>query len=143
MTLETNAVQMAKHGYAAKLFETGVTTAFVSLHCGDAAVSNAITRAPGTHARTAKGIRELLDAGIQVILNAVMTADGLEHLGGLPDFIDAAFGRHPLLTGLMLSYPTEPFDRSLMAATAPDPEPLRAALGRAIERARLVQCRHP
>lgn len=135
VTLETNAVQMAKDGYAAKLFEAGVTTAFVSLHSGDAAVSDAITRAPGTHARTVKGTRALLDAGVNVVLNAVMTADGLENLGALPDFVHAAFGRHPRLSSLMISYPTEPFDRSLMASIVPEPARLRAALAHAIDRA--------
>lgn len=135
VTLETNAVQMAKEGYAAKLFEAGVTTAFVSLHSGDAAVSDAITRAPGTHARTVKGTQALLDAGIQVVLNAVMTAEGIDHLGALPDFIHAAFGRHPLLASLMISYPTEPFDRSLMTTIVPEPSRLRAALAQAIDRA--------
>ena len=135
VTLETNAIQMAKHGYAARLFEAGLTTAFVSLHSGDAGVSDAITRAPGTHARTVKGTRALLEAGVQVVLNAVMTAEGIDHLGALPDFIHASFGRHPLLTSLMISYPTEPFERALMAAIAPEPSRLRAALGQAIDRA--------
>lgn len=135
VTLETNAIQMAKDGYAAKLFEAGVTTAFVSLHSGDAAISDAITRAPGTHARTVKGTQALLDAGIQVVLNAVMTAEGIDQLGALPDFIHTAFGRHKHLSSLMISYPTEPFDRSLMASTVPEPTRLRAALAQAIDRA--------
>jgi hypothetical protein len=129
VTLETNAVQMAKAGYAERLFEAGLTTAFVSLHSGDAEVSDAITRAPGTHARTVKGTQALLEAGIQVVLNAVMTAEGIDHLGALPDFIHTAFGRHPLLASLMISYPTEPFERSLMAAIAPEPARLRTAPG--------------
>jgi len=135
LTLETNAIQASKPGYAARLAEVGVTQAFVSLHSGDPAVSDAITRAPGTHARTVAGIRALLDAGIVVVLNAVMSAEGLEKLGDLPDFIDATFGRHPKLQSLMISYPTEPFDRSLLRTIVPDPARLRAALRKAIDRA--------
>jgi uncharacterized Fe-S cluster-containing radical SAM superfamily protein len=132
-TLETNAVQMARPGFAARLHEAGLTTAFVSLHSGDAAVSDAITRAPGTHERTVQGVRALLDAGVPVILNAVMTAEGLDHLGQLPEFIHAAFGPHPLLRSLMISYPTDPFDPTLVPAIVPEPRRLRAALRQAID----------
>ncbi|MFT3769689.1 MAG: radical SAM protein [Minicystis sp.] len=134
ITLETNAVQIAKPGVAARLFEAGLTTAFVSLHSGDAGVSDAITRAPGTHARTVLGIRALLEAGVPVILNAVLTAEGLDHLGRLPDFLHDAFGPHPLLKSLMISYPTDPFDRTLIPGIMPDPAILRAALKQAIDR---------
>ena len=135
VTLETNAIQMAKPGYAAKLREAGVTSAFVSLHSGDAGVSDAITRAPGTHARTVKGTQALLDAGVQVVLNAVMTAEGIDHLGALPDFIHATFGDHPLLESLMISYPTIPFEAALTKSVVPEPARLRAALAKAIDRA--------
>jgi uncharacterized Fe-S cluster-containing radical SAM superfamily protein len=135
ITLETNAIQAGKPAFAARLAEAGITGAFVSLHSGDPAVSDAITRAPGTHERTVRGIHALLDAGVPVILNAVMTAEGLDRLGELPDFIHASFGAHPKLQSLMISYPTEPFDRSLVPAIVPDPVRLREALGRAIDRA--------
>lgn len=134
ITLETNAVQLAKPALAERLRDAGLTSAFVSLHSGDAAVSDAITRAPGTHARTVLGVRALLGAGVPVVLNAVLTAEGLDHLGQLPDFIDAAFGRHPLLRSLMISYPTDPFDRALLPSIVPDPPRLRAALRGAIDR---------
>lgn len=135
VTLETNAIQASKPGYAARLAKAGVTQAFVSLHSGDPAVSDAITRAPGTHERTVRGIHALLDAGIPVALNAVTTAEGIDELGGLPDFIHDTFGRHPGLLHLMISYPTMPFDRSLVGTIVPDPARLRAALRRAIDRA--------
>ncbi|UQA60200.1 radical SAM protein [Polyangium aurulentum] len=135
ITLETNAIQAGKPGYAARLAAAGITGAFVSLHSPDPAVSDAITRAPGTHERTVRGVRALLEAGVPVILNAVMTAEGLDTLGDLPDFIHATFGGHPKLTSLMISYPTEPFDRTLVPAIVPDPARLRVALGRAIDRA--------
>jgi MoaA/NifB/PqqE/SkfB family radical SAM enzyme len=127
-------VQLAKPGAATRLAAAGLTDAFVSLHSGDAAVSDAITRAPGTHARTVMGVRALLEAGVPVILNAVMTAEGLDHLGRLPDFVHEAFGRHPLLRSLMISYPTDPFDPALAPTIAPDPARLRAALREAIDR---------
>jgi MoaA/NifB/PqqE/SkfB family radical SAM enzyme len=135
VTLETNAIQASKPGYASRLAKAGVTQAFVSLHSGDAAVSDAITRAPGTHERTVRGIHGLLDAGIPVALNAVTTAEGIDALGELPDFIHDTFGRHAGLLHLMISYPTMPFDRALVRTIVPDPARLRAALRKAIDRA--------
>jgi len=135
ITLETNAIQAAKPGFARRLKEAGLTNAFVSLHSGDAETSDAITRARGTHERTVRGIHALLLADIPVVLNAVMTAQGLSLLGELPDFIHATFGGDPRIQSLMISYPTEPFDRSLLRDIVPDPSRLREALGRTIERA--------
>lgn len=132
VTLETNAIQMAKPGYAERLRDAGVTECFVSLHSPDPAVSDAITRAPGTHARTVRGVQALLAAGIPVRLNAVMTAEGLDALPGLPDFIHEHFGS---ILGLAVSFPATPFERSLLDAIVPDPDRMRAALRRLIPRA--------
>ena len=136
ITLETNAIQCARNDLAARLRDAGLTTAFVSLHSADATVSDAITRAPGTHARTVQGVHALLDAGVAVKLNAVMTQQGLAHLAGLPDFIHQEFGRHGnLLKKLMLSYPTDPFDQALIPTIVPEPVALRHALRQTLERA--------
>lgn len=135
ITLETNAIQAAKPGLAAKLAKAGITHAFVSLHSADPAISDAITRAPGTHERTVRGIHALLGAGIPVVLNAVMTAEGIDQLPSLPDFIHDAFGKHPLLSSLMISQPTEPFDRSLLPTVVPDPAHVRRSLRATLDRA--------
>jgi hypothetical protein len=105
------------------------------LHSGDEATSDAITRAPGTHARTVRGVVALLEAGLPVTLNAVMTARGLRTFDGLPDFIVERFGRPPTLRGLTISYPTTPFDAKLESEIVPDPDELRRVLRRTISRA--------
>lgn len=136
VTLETNAVQLAKPGLAQRLRDAGVTSAFVSLHSAREEVSDAITRAPGTHARTLKGIAALFETGMVVKLNAVMTQEGLHCLSELPDFLDRTFGAwKSQLLGLMLSFPTQPWDASLVPAIAPDPVVLRRELRRTIDRA--------
>lgn len=146
ITLETNAIRCGRDDYAEVLRDAGLTEAFVSLHSSDPAVSDAITRAPGTHGRTVVGIQRLLAAGVKVKLNAVMTRLGLARLPELPGFIAAAFGPHgspsaPSISGqrgissLMLSYPTEPFEKELRRDVLPEPGPLRAALRETIERA--------
>ncbi|MBK7859934.1 MAG: radical SAM protein [Archangiaceae bacterium] len=140
LTLETNAVMMAKPGFAARLRDAGVGSVFVSLHSPDAAVSDAITRAPGTHALTVRGISALLDAGITVSLNAVMTVQSIDTLAGLPAFLHQAFEAHRL-HGLMISYPALPFEHGLESAAAPPPEALRSALRATLAAAHAVRLR--
>ena len=64
-----------------------------------------------------------------------MTREGIEHLEGVPDFVHATFGADPCLRGLMLSQPTDPYDRALLPAILPEPDRLRAVLRRVIDRA--------
>jgi len=135
ITLETNAIQFSKSALAERLRDAGLSDCFVSLHSGDAATSDAITRAPGTFARTVAGIGALLAAGVPVHLNCVMTREGIAHLGGVPDFVHSQYGNHPALQGLMLSQPSDPYDRSLLSAIIPDPDQIRAVLPAVIDRA--------
>ena len=135
IALETNAIQMAKPGFAERLRDAGLSECFVSLHSADAAVSDALTRAPGTHAKTVAGVQALLRAGVPVVLNAVMTAAGLATLPALPDFVRDSFGATKNVRGLVLSFPTTPFERSLLDSIVPEPEPMRAALRPAVARA--------
>jgi hypothetical protein len=139
--LETNAIQFSKKDLAVRLREAGLSECFVSFHSGDAATSDAITRAPGTHARTVLGVKALLDAGVVVRLNCVLTKEGLDHVGALPDFIHSTFGKHPKLDGLMFSQPALPFDPSLLSSILPDPAHLRAILPGMIDRAFAVGVR--
>lgn len=134
ITLETNAIQCAKPGLAERLRDAGLDLAFVSLHSGDAEVSDAITRAPGTHARTVLGVHALMTAGVPVKFNAVMSGEGLDHLAGLPDFLHREFSRHEVSLRLMLSYPTEPYDDALFARILPEPEKLRRVLRETLDR---------
>ncbi len=135
ITLETNAIQFAKPGLAERLREAGLTDCFVSLHSGDAATSDAITRSPGTFSRTVSGIQALLAAGVPVRLNCVLTREGLDHVEDLPEFIDREFDDRGNLCGLMLSQPSDPFDPSLLPAIVPEPARLRAVLCKVIDRA--------
>jgi hypothetical protein len=135
VTLETNAIRFARGGLAERLRDAGLGDCFVSLHSGDAATSDAITRAPGTFSRTVAGIKALLAAGIPVRLNCVMTREGIDRLEGVPDFVHAEFGGHQSLRGLMLSQPTDPFDPALLHSIIPEPDRLRSILPALIDRA--------
>lgn len=136
IVIETNAIQMGKKPeYARQLREAGLWRAFVSLHSGDAEASDAATRAPGTHLRTVAGIRALLEAGIHVILNAVITRDTAASLPGLPEFVRGTFGKHGMLGGISISVPVLPFDHELTPKIVADPEVVRASLAATIDAA--------
>lgn len=72
VSIQTNAIRMRKKDYLAKLVEAGLSGVFVSFHAPDAAVSDAMTRAPKTHQPTLDGIEACLAAGLDVRLNCVV-----------------------------------------------------------------------
>jgi len=136
VTLETNAIRMARAGYVEQLEEAAPGfDAFVSFHSPDPAVSDRATRARGTHDKTVRGIQALLSSGVRVKLNAVITAGTIETLAALPDFVHAQFAMYPSFRGLMISLPQTPFDEALDRQMRASPESIRGALSAVIDRA--------
>jgi molybdenum cofactor biosynthesis enzyme MoaA len=88
--LQTNAVLLDKPGFAEELREAGLTSAQISLHGPDSAISDRLTAAPGTHQRTLRGIDNLLRVGVRVLLNHLVFKDNC-HL--LVDFVAMAEAR--------------------------------------------------
>lgn len=70
--IQTNAVLLDDAARVTELVEAGLREAFVSLHGSHAAVGDAVTRAPGTYARTLRGVDNLIAAGVDVVLNFVI-----------------------------------------------------------------------
>jgi hypothetical protein len=89
--LQTNAIRMAKPGFADALVDAGVEGLSVSYHAADAALSDLLTRAPGTHVRTEAGIRASLRAGMRLALNCVVGRRNLPHLPATAERIVAEF----------------------------------------------------
>jgi len=70
----THGRSFSRPGFAQRAVETGLKRAIVSLHSFDPATSAAIFGADeNAHAETVAGIDRLVDAGIGVMLNCVMT----------------------------------------------------------------------
>ncbi|AKF03235.1 radical SAM protein [Sandaracinus amylolyticus] len=88
--LQTNAVLLDKPGAARALADAGLTSAQVSLHGPDSAISDRLTAAPGTHARTLRGVDALLEAGVRVLLNHLIFVDNAPLL---LDFVDLVVTR--------------------------------------------------
>lgn len=80
VVLQTNAIRVAEGTLARDLAEAGLAEAFVSLHGATAAVSDAVTHAPGTFDKTVRGIDALVAAGIAVQLNFVICRANLHEL---------------------------------------------------------------
>ena len=89
--LQTNAIRMAKPDFADALVDAGVRGLSVSYHAGDSALSDLLTRAPGTHVRTEAGIRASLRAGMRLALNCVVGRRNLPHLPSTAARIVAEF----------------------------------------------------
>jgi hypothetical protein len=89
--LQSNAIRMAKPGFAQDLVAAGVHGLSVSYHAGDADLSDRMTRAPGTHVRTEEGIRASLRAGLRLGLNCVVMRRNLALLPGTAERIVAEF----------------------------------------------------
>jgi MoaA/NifB/PqqE/SkfB family radical SAM enzyme len=94
--LQTNAVKAADPKLAAKLGAAGVDEALVSLHASTAADSDRLTAAPGTFERSIAGIRNLCEAGVDVVINHVLTAQLAPRFVDFVRFVHARLA-HPRL----------------------------------------------
>jgi predicted dehydrogenase/pyruvate-formate lyase-activating enzyme len=132
--LVTNAVLLDKPAKVAALRDAGLTHAFVSLHAHDERLSQRLTRKVGDHARTLAGVRNLVDAGISVVLNHVITAQNQPYLVRFVEFVHAELGGR---VEISFAFVTPQFkvleDLSQMPKMSDVMPTLRRALYRAME----------
>ncbi len=95
MQLQTNAVRLDDEGLVRALHDAGLREAFVSLHGADASVSDMVTGAPGTHARTLRGLDNLVAMGVVVTVNFVICDSNAAEF---PSFVDLVATRWPTAT---------------------------------------------
>ena len=136
--LQTNAVLLRKPTTLNALCEAGLRRVFVSYHSHLPQVSDALTRAPGTHVATEAGIVACLLAGIEVQLNTVVERLNLPHLADHARAIVSRFVQpfadNPV-RDVTFSYPTSYHDRELWRASV---MPLDAIAPRLVEAARIL-----
>lgn len=114
VTLQTNGIRLGQSAsLAERLAAIGLQTAVISLHSADADLSDRLTRAPRTHAKTLAGARACLAAGIAVVFNCVVdrrTVAGLpalaETIASLQRELALPFGR----LSASFSHPNAAFD---------------------------------
>ena len=92
--LQTNAVLLDRPGFAEALRAAGLTSAQVSLHGPDGAISDRLTAAPGTHRRTLEGVTRLLGAGVRVLLNHLVFKDNCHLLVNFVEMCEARWAAH-------------------------------------------------
>jgi MoaA/NifB/PqqE/SkfB family radical SAM enzyme len=90
--LQTNAIRLDDPALCDALVEAGLGEVFVSLHGSRAEISDAVTSAPGTFARTVVGIDNLHRREVVLRLNFVLCATNLTDL--VP-YVEMVAGRWP------------------------------------------------
>ena len=98
--LQSNATRLAHAGLAAALADAGLQGAMISLHGATAAVSDAVTGAPGTFVATLKGIDALVQTPVRVRLNFVFCQ---ENRDDFPAVVDLVAARWPT-AGIVFSF---------------------------------------
>jgi molybdenum cofactor biosynthesis enzyme MoaA len=92
--IQTNAVLLDRPGFAKSLRDAGLTHAQISLHGPDGAISDALTAALGTHARTLRGVDALLEQGVQCLLNHLVFRDNCHLLESFVEMVHARWGTY-------------------------------------------------
>lgn len=130
--LQTNATRLGDAALARALVDAGVEQATVSLHASTAAVSDAITGAPGTFEQTLRGLDVLAQLPVRVQLNFVFCQANRHDF---PDVIALMAARWPRagITPIFVGSHTDVVPRtSLLIPTFGDILPaLAAGLARA------------
>lgn len=92
--LQTNAIRLDDAALARALHQAGVGEVFVSLHGSTADVSDAVTSAPGTFARTVVGLDNLHALpDLSLILNFVICETNMHDLPGFVRLVGARWPR--------------------------------------------------
>lgn len=86
-TVETNAIRFTEPSFLSSLREAGLTSVVVSLHDADASVSDEMTGAPGSFARTVDGTRAALAAGLDVGVHCVVERQNVARLEAHARFV--------------------------------------------------------
>ncbi len=133
VALQTNAVRLDDAALTDALVAAGVTLVQVSLHAARAALSDAITQAPGTFARTLAGLDHLArHAAVTLVINYVIVR---RNVGELGDFVALVAVRWPRalvnVSFAALSTDVVPDDGDVMPRYGEVMPALEAALDRA------------
>ncbi len=83
IVLQTNAIRLADSDFTRKLVDSGLTSTVISLHSHRDETLGAITGLPKTVDRIVRGVRNLVEAGIQASVTHVI---GPRNHADLPDF---------------------------------------------------------
>ena len=129
--LETNAIRLRQPDYLDELLAAGLREVFVSLHSHEPALSDELTRAPGTHAKTLQGLRRCISGGLSVTLNCALFRQTVGSLEEYARFVTEQLGG---VERVVLSQPSAAFDVDWYNAHCPRLDAVRRALPAALKR---------
>jgi MoaA/NifB/PqqE/SkfB family radical SAM enzyme len=109
VVLQTNAIRFKDKRYLDAVIRAGLDDALISFHSHIPEISDKMTRAPGTWAKTHLGIENALAAGLAVSLNVVISRHNIDTFADTIDYIIKTF---PTLEGVIIS-PMQPHGRIL------------------------------
>lgn len=99
VALQTNAIRLADPALTASLVEAGLGWVQASLHATTAALSDAVTEAPGTFEKTVLGLDNLhAHAGVDLVINFVITQ---RNYADLVPFVRLLAARWPRATAVI------------------------------------------
>lgn len=114
--LVTNGALIDSPEKVRPLREAGLTKAFVSLHAHDELLSRRATSKVGDWERSVRAIHALLDAGVKVDVNHVITSVNFPYLPRFADFVSATWGGR---VGISFAFVTPQFKALENAALMP------------------------
>lgn len=110
ITMQSNAIRIARSDLASKLRQAGLTKAQVSLHGPDAAISDRLTQAPGTHAKTVEGLTKLVEQGVTILVNHLIFKQNAHLLVDFVEFCRRHWGQNANLLVLQFRSPKHEFN---------------------------------
>jgi predicted dehydrogenase/MoaA/NifB/PqqE/SkfB family radical SAM enzyme len=132
--LVTNGVLLDDERRVRRLREAGLTHAFVSLHAHDEHLSRVMTQKVGDHARTVRALHLLLDAGVETLINHVITARNFPYLRAFVEFVHREFSGKIRISFAFVTPQYKAIDNFSLVPKLSDVLPdLRRAMYRALE----------
>lgn len=130
----TNGVLLDAELRVRALREAGLTHAFVSLHAHDERVSRMMTQKLDDHPRTVQALRHLVVAGVECVVNHVITARNYPYLKRFVEFVRAELDGRAMISFAFVTPQYKALeDTSLMPRISDVMPHLRRALYRALD----------
>lgn len=86
--IQTNGRRLADMAFAKRLVEAGIDEFFVSLHGPDAACQDHISQRPGSFDEAMQGLRNLVELGVCIMTNTVLTTLNVERLVQIVEVVE-------------------------------------------------------
>jgi MoaA/NifB/PqqE/SkfB family radical SAM enzyme len=132
--LQTNAVLLSDYERVVALAESGLDSAFVSLHSHDEFISDLITGTEGSFRRTLKGLENLAGNGIFVYISHVINSFNYSALPDFVDFVSKELHGMPIVFSFASPHMYEMMFRGVIPRLSRIRDPLQKALQNCIDR---------